>query len=664
MDDSGFKKIEFNRPARVKKVAPNPTAVPQEEGKINIGAQIKPMKKKFFKFNKKSFGIGGIIIAIIVLIGIYSFIKGIAIYKQAQVVYKQAKVASAAAKTQNIVAAHDALVQTKAETIKLQGDINGVGFLKFVPILGGYVSDASHMAGAGVHGINAAIITTESLIPYADVLGLKGEKSFAGGSAEERIRTAVKTLDKVVPRIDDIEREVQAAQDEMDKVNINHYPNFLFFKKIRTQLATAKTLVADGALAVDEGKPLIKVLPELLGANTSKKYLVLFQNDKELRPTGGFLTFYSIFRIDQGVIHIDSSNDIYTLDNSISYHPTADPIILKYLPKVPTQNIRDINLSPDFPTSMKGFMTYYDKSSLKTDIDGIIAIDTQFVVHLIDILGEVQADGQTFTAKTDPGCDCPQVVYQLEQNTTKPVNYIKTNRKGIVGDLLYATMEKALSASPKIYWGPLFNAALGDAAEKHILFALNDQGAQSGIRALNWAGAINQDFKGDYLHVNDANFAGAKSNMYIQDSMRIDYNIDSSGTIKKTVTLDYKNPHKYSDCNLESGGLCLNAVLRTFQRVYVPQGSTLVSTQGSQVKVTTKQDLGKTYFESFFTVDPLGKSEITYTYTLPFKAANHELPVLIQKQPGVEKITTEVYVNGALIDSFDLRQDKILNLKI
>lgn len=658
MDDAGFKKIEFNDNNTQKETIPT-----SRTAKISNGQSgALPMKRKFH-FGGKKLGILGVVALILALIGLYSLFQGFRIYKQSQVVYRQAKTAAAAAKTQNIILAREELGKTRTEAQKLAGNLSSISILRFVPLLGFYVSDGQHMVAAGIHGVNAAIITTDSLIPYADVLGLKGQKSFVGGSAEERIRTAVKTLDKVVPKIDDIEREVKAAKLEMDKVDVNHYPNFFVFKKIRNQISSAKTLVSDGAAAVDQGKPLIKVLPELLGATKSKKYLVLFQNDKELRPTGGFLTYYSIFRVDEGVIHIDSSNDIYTLDDSISFHPKADPIILRYLPKVPTQNIRDINLSPDFAVSMDAFRSYYDKSSLKTDIDGIIAIDTQFVVHLIEILGEVQASGQTFTAKTDPRCNCPQVVYQLELNTTKPVGFVRTNRKGIVGDLLYATMQKALGVSPKIYWGPLFQAALQDASEKHVLFSLNNSSAQSGIEALNWGGRVKK-FDGDYLNINDANYGGAKSNMYIHESLRIDYNVSPTGEIEKKLTVDYRNPQKYSDCNLETGGLCLNATLRNFQRVYVPSGSTLTSSRGSEVKVETKKDLGKTYFEAFFTVNPLGKATMTYTYKLPFKVTNGTLPVLIQKQPGIESIATEIYVNGQKRDSFDLRSDKVLNLKI
>ncbi len=496
------------------------------------------------------------------------------------------------------------------------------------------------------------------------MLGLKGDKSFAQGSAEDRIKLAVQTLGKVLPKIDVIEKELVAAKADMNQVSPNHYPNFWKFAKIRNQIMTIKTGINEGVLAVDQGKPLIKLLPELMGEKTTKKYLVVFQNDKEQRPTGGFLTFYAVFRIDQGIIKVDSALDIYSLDDSLPSHASAPPIIAKYLPKVSNFNIRDSNLSPDFVDSTKTFYSMYKTSSQKTDIDGIIAIDTHFLVDILNVLGEVQAGGITFNSKNDPRCDCPQVVYVLEDNTTKPVNYIKSNRKGLLADLLFAIMQKALSSSPKLYWGPLIQAAIKDANEKHIMFYLFNPDAQKGIEALNWGGRVKQ-FTGDYLYINDANFGGAKSNLFVTNSVKLEYNVDSGGTIKRTDTITYKNPKPYSDCNLERGGLCLNATLRNFQRVYVPKGSVLNSSHGSEVKVLTKEELGKTFFESFFTVNPLGKAEITYTYTLPFKApTTGKLPVLIQKQPGVALIPYVIFVNGRQVEAFDLVQDKELELKV
>ncbi|MEK7203597.1 MAG: DUF4012 domain-containing protein [Patescibacteria group bacterium] len=624
------------------------------------------LKANFAKFfSLKRLGITGVVMLLLGVLLLYVAVRAFAVYSKTDKVYDQAKKAADAAKNQNVVLARQELVKTREAAEGLKRELGSIGFAKFIPGVGLYISDADHMVGAGIHGINAAIITADSLIPYADVLGLKGKGTFAGGSAEERIRTAVKSLSKVVPKIDDIEVEVRRAKEEVDYVNPARYPRIGPLKKIHDQIASLKTLAGESVLAVEQGKPLIKVLPELLGNTKSKKYLILFQNDGELRPTGGFLTYYSIFRIEEGVIHVDSSNDIYRLDDSIRLHPQAPDIIRNYFPKVTRFYIRDSNLSPDFQESMKTFREFYETARVKTEIDGIIAIDTKFLVNVIKILGEVKAGGQFFKAENDPRCKCPQVVYQLQAIITTPVGYIREDRKGIIAELLYATMQKALGVSPGKYWGPLFQQAIIDANEKHILFSLNNADAQKGLDALNWAGRI-KDFEGDYLHINNANFSGAKTNIFIKQNGRIDYEIGSDGSITKTLTIEYRNPEKHSDCNLERGGLCLNAIHRDFQRVYVPKGSTLISNKGSQVKVETREDkvLSKTYFEAFFTLNPLGKSSMIYKYKLPFKVEKGVLPVMIQKQGGVEVMPMEIYINGKKVETFDLRSDKVLNLKI
>jgi len=653
MDVEGFKKIELT----------NETKADVSVGKsINSNMGRKRRTIKFSLKSRKSKIIVGLI-AFFLLLAVYTTITTLSIYKQARITEAKARLAMDAAKQQNIEDTKNKLVETKKEIEVLSSKMKGLAFVGFIPLVGGYYNDAVHLVNAGNEGVEAGIITTETLIPYADLLGLKGESTFSGGTAQDRIRLAVQTMGKVVPEIDRIEEKILIAKKELDEVNPNRYPEIGKVKEFKTLLVEVKVGVDGAVFAVQEGKPLIKALPELLGESEQKRYLVLFQNDAELRATGGFLTFYSIFSVDEGVIEVEDSSDIYELDDSIPTHPAPPQIVRDYL-EVNRLYIRDSNLSPDFIESMDSFMDQYKTSSKEQDIDGIIAIDTKVLVNMIRILGEVSASGLTFTAENDERCDCPQVVYVLEDQISRPVNYIRTNRKGLISELMLALMNKALSSSPGQYWGPLFQQFVKDAQEKHVLFYVFNKDAQGGIEALNWAGRI-KPYEGDYMHINDVNLGGAKSNIFITQSVKMDYTISDSGEINKKVTIEYRNRWPHSDCDLESGGLCLNARLRNFQRFYVPEGSVLNDVKGSQVEVETKEELGKTYFESFLTVNPLGKAEIIYDYTLPFKLKDDSiLPVLIQKQPGIETVRVEVSVNGKKVEEIDLRSDTELELSI
>lgn len=663
---SGFDKIEFKdqRPKQPIDTTRQRSVSMAKQDQIGTGPAdtfMPKRKKKNFKNFKWPLIISGVIILLAVLIGIPAY----ATYKSGIKTYRQAQLAADAIKRQDIEGASQEIKKTQASLKETQKNLGWLVPLKFVPLLSWYYNDADHLMKAGEHGLASAEIVTESIKPYADVLGLKGQGSFAAGSAEERIKTAVMTTGKITPQIDKIAEKLTLVQSEIDKVDPNHYPEIIFGKKVKSQLTSLREITDGTTTFVNDARPLVKVLPSLLGESEEKKYLVLFQNDKELRATGGFITGYSVFRIDKGVIKADGSDDIYKLDNAITNKEKAPAPILKYLPKVYEFNLRDSNISPDYIESMETFRKMYESAPGSKEVDGIIAIDTNVLVSTIKILDDtITAGGMTFNTKNDPRCDCPQVIYELENNISRPVNYIKTDRKSILGDLLDAILVKALSSSPKKYWGPLFQSVIAQTNEKHVLFYLYDKQAQEGIEALNAAGRI-RPFDGDYLHINETNFSGAKVNIFMEEKVENKYKIDPDGTVTKTLTIDYKNPFPPSDCNLERGGLCLNAEYRDWIRIYVPKGSELIDSKGSQVKMTTYDELGKTVFDGFVTVRPKGIGKLTLTYKLPFKVKkNSPLPVRIQKQPGTNDNEYTNIVNDKTIETFPLLTDKDLKLKI
>jgi len=646
----GFDKIEFAQPVAKESLT--------DKKDTNFTMTKRGSKKFKLKLSRKGFIILSIIIGLFILAGIPAF----ATYKSALKTYRDIKLVSASLKTQNIEQASEQIIQTKKDLQETQKKLGYLVPFKFIPVISFYYNDVEHLLKAGDHGLDTAAIAIDAVKPYADLLGLKGAGSFTGGSAEDRIRTAVLAASKITPQIDKIGESLSLANEEMKKVNPDHYPSFIFGKKINTTLTLAKQTTDQLTTGIVEAKPLIKALPSLLGEKEDKKYLVLFQNDKELRPTGGFMTAYAIFRVEKGVIHIDRSDDIYNLDNSVPNKPKAPAFLQQYL-KVSALNLRDSNVSPDFVESMKTFRSMYERAGQRTDIDGIIALDTYVLVDTIKILDDqVTVGGVTFTTKNDPRCDCPQVIYALEDNVSRPVNYVKEARKSILGDLLSTIMTKALSSSPKIYWGPLFQTLIEDTAEKHVLFYLYDEDAQSGIESLNAAGRI-KDFDGDYLHINEANLSGAKVNIFMQQ--QVDNNYEFKGNeILKTVTIHYKNPYPPSDCNLERGGLCLNAEYRDWIRVYVPKGSELIDSSGATGKLKNYEDLGKTYFEGLMTVRPQGVATLTITYKLPSSLSGKSpFKALIQKQPGTDSPEYKTMINGKTKEVFKLSTDKEVVVK-
>lgn len=644
-------------------------------GKIDPKA---PVARPRRAINKKIvLGGLGLTIVLAVCVVIFGVIPAQQTLSSAKNLIQKSRELAAALKNQDLEGAKAKLPEVRLELGNTRSRWNNVWLLRALPFVNAYHQDGVHALNAAKYGLDALDTTITTLEPYADLLGFKGGAQFVAGSADARIQLAVATLDKVTPKIAEIGGFVELLKNEIDAIDPNRYPESFNGQPIRPKIVAGKALLNDTVGLFLNAQPLLEVLPKLLGEPDPKRYLVIFQNDKELRATGGFMTAYAIFKIEHGKFLVEKSDDIYELDDQIRTKKPAPEEILTYHKGVYYFNIRDSNLSPDFAKSVELFKSLYPN---KYDFDGIITVDTHVLVESIKILGTFVVKGRTFSADIDSRCDCPRVIYELEDYATRPVAYVREDRKDVLGDLLLQIMKKALGVSPSQYWGQLFQMALSEIDQKHILAYMEEEKAQRGIESLNMGGRIadggkilgytdNQNW--DYLHINDANMAGAKSNLFVEHTVTQEYTVEGDGTIVKKLTLDYKNPAPPSDCNLESGGLCLNGILRNWVRIYVPKGSTLVESRGSQspkddsaADLKVREDLGKTVFEGFLTVRPLGSGQLTLTYKLPFKKPTTLLSFLMQKQPGTEGHEYTILVNGKQKEKFDLTHDLVVNLNL
>lgn len=540
-----------------------------------------------------------------------------------------------------------------------QKEAGSVYWATFIP----YVSDFKNAVEAGDYLISASKESVEAIAPYADLIGFKkGQASFVEKSSEDRLQTAVLTLDKVLGKIDVISGNIKQAEDRVSRIDAYRYPEKIGNTVVRERIVNLKEqFVGMAALFVD-AKPLLKKLPEIFGKDKEKTYLVLFQNDKERRATGGFLTAYAVFKIKDGKIKIDRSEDIYSLDDSIGVHPNAPDEILTYHKGVYKFNIRDSNLSPNVPTSIGLFNSLYKLSGTKVVYDGIIMVDSKVLVDMLTIFGNTDADGVTFSANIDKRCNCPQVLYQLFDMVDRPTPYLRANRKGILGDLMYALFYKAIGFSPSKYWGTLAQQMFKNLQEKHILLYFVDPSIEKSVVSLNFGGTI-REYPGDYLHINNVNFAGAKSNLFVTESITSATKTNDNGKITRNVNIEFRNPFPHSDCSLERGGLCLNAILRNWIRFYVPKGSKLISFKGSEKEVKVYEDLGKTVFEGFLQVVPEGKAEVTIQYAVPSSVNGKDYRLLIQKQPGTDGQKIKIDVDGKTVLKGILDVDKEVRVK-
>jgi hypothetical protein len=620
---------------------------------------------------KIAVGFMAFILILLVSIGIPAYLA----YQKSIVLYKSVKNLEVAAKSQDLLQIKAQITLTSKALSDFKTSYTMLSWTKALPYFGGYVSDIGHAVNAAQAGMDASQIILTVVEPYSDILGLKGANGqqavpAADGAktAQDRVDFIVKSLPSLLPQIDNISAKMKIVEDEISQIDAERYPVQFKGVPLRNDIKNVQDLVNEASNLLVNGKPVIENAPYLLGMDSPRTYFILFQNDKELRPTGGFMTAYAIMSVDKAKFSPTLSDDIYNLD--AKYRPSIvapDPIV-KYIkgPYVLSKKLRlrDMNWSPDFAQSMQMVSGALTEVGVK-NIDGIIAVDTKVLDNLLSVIGPIGVPGfGNFSTVIDPQCNCSQVIHALEAYADvegpiiwdpltgkiiqRPAN--SENRKKIIGPLMNSILANAMG-QPKDKLAPLFSAAFNSVMEKDVLFYLNDSKVQKAITDFGIGGVI-KDYDGDYLHINDANLGGRKSNLYSTEDVEQNINVAGDGSVTKTLTITYKNPEKQDGW--------LNSVLPTWVRVYVPKGSTLMAVDGLEGKADPYEDLGKTVFAGYFQLRPEGVAKVTFQYKLPFKVKG-QYKLLIQKQPGANDYLYTINV-GKVQQEFYLKGDKEITI--
>ena len=147
------------------------------------------------------------------------------------------------------------------------------------------------------------------------------------------------------------------------------------------------------------GKIAIPILAKLLAEGEHKEYLVLLQNNMELRPTGGFLGSYARVSFTDGYLETIKVEDIYVPDGQLPGYVEPPAPIKQYL----NSNgwlLRDSNWDPDFSQAAPIIEWFFEQGK-EPEAEGVVAVNLFVAQDLMRAVGPVYlADYQeTVTAE-------------------------------------------------------------------------------------------------------------------------------------------------------------------------------------------------------------------------------------------------------------------------
>ncbi len=398
------------------------------------------------------------------------------------------------------------------------------------------------------------------------------------------------------------------------------------------------------AKAINEVRALIlqarqgvTLLPQLIGLEGKQTYLVLFQNNSELRPTGGFIGSYGLLTFDEGQLIDFEVKDVYTADGQLKGHVEPPSDLKKYLGEAGWY-LRDANWDPDFPTSAARAAWFLEKETGRK-VDGVIGVDLTLVQQFLKAVGEIQLPD--YQEKINEANFFERAEYYSE------INFFpgSTQKEDFLGSVARVLFEK-VKASEEKTWLALAKNIWPSFKSKDLLFWLAEPQAMTILTDLGWDGALKevkcQVSAGkclvDYLMVVEANVGINKSNYFLKRSFSHRLEIKDDQTIEGTLRLNYQNN---SSSESFPGGR-----YKSYLRIYTPLGSTLkeikiinpLSGETNEVSEREiKEEHGKQVF-GFLLEVPIKESrsvEVTWGLSQKLTEDTDKYLFFLQKQPGI-----------------------------
>ncbi len=542
-------------------------------------------------------------------------------------------------------------------------------------------------AQAKLDGMQSSVVAVVNVIPQTDrtynsVKGLitagrelttvaQTMNTMAASVSGKESTDVVAKLSLLTTAVSDMSPHVDAAMAGLKMVDAKVVP--LDYQQKVTDL---QTYVPQLSTAMHEFITFSAALQTMLGAQGDMRYLVAFQNNTELRPTGGFIGSFAQMDVHHGTIaKMDvPGGGTYAVQGQLTKFVAA-PGPLQLLKA--RWELQDSNWFPDFPTSAKKFQWFYEHAGGPTT-DGVLAVNATFITKLLALTGPIEMLDYGITI------DAENFLFETEKAVEIDADKTLNTPKAFLRDLAPILLERMTKADMPTFMAMLDVVGQG-LHNKDIQVFFNNNELQAAMNGLGWTGAV-KNTTGDYLMMVNTNLGGGKTDAVIEQRVEVVADVAADGSVVDKVTIT-KIHHGLPDAVFTGR----NNV--DYLRLYVPQGSQLLSADGfevpdetlfetSDVPLANDEDLtmamtrvtkdlvtgtdvweeqGKTVFGNWMQTAP-GETQVVHlTYRLPFSVlpvqtgglvgfAKAELglgkllpyTMLVQKQPGVESRQTAV----------------------
>ena len=392
-------------------------------------------------------------------------------------------------------------------------------------------------------------------------------------------------------------------------------------KAIKKQLTDlSKTLTALNTI--------LPHLDSLMAKNENKTYLLMFANNMELRPGGGFIGSFALVTVKNYAVVDIQIYDVYDADGQLTDHVSPPNAIAKYLNQ-PNWFFRDSAFSPDFYQNYQKAKFFLDNEMGIDNLDGGILLTTSAIQNLLQATGDLDIPDFQETVNKDN--------FYLKAQLYAESEFFpgSQQKKRFLGSVMNQLILTIADTSPL----KLFEMVKKSLDEKQMVIYVDNPQVQQSFDELYWSGrtlspTCSQNNQGncivDFLFPFDANLGVNKANFYITRPIALATSISEDGTISHVLTLKYKN-NSFAD--VFPGGRYKN-----YLQILLPLHSTVrkITQNNTLVEEFDQRDEEYKIIGFLSEVPPQSESEIKIEYFLfqKFSRGSGTYQLVLQKQIG------------------------------
>lgn len=410
----------------------------------------------------------------------------------------------------------------------------------------------------------------------------------------------------------------------------------------------------DGLLPDIEGAVGLAVaLPRLAGLRQPQTYLLLGQNNDELRATGGFIGTAGLLTLHLGELVRLDYRDSYAFDAATSYVALPPPAPYQRYMLMGVWRLRDSNWWADFPTSARQAEAFLWHEQGEP-VDGVLAYDQTLLEMALRILGPV--DVPAFEERVD-ATNFMQIIevyahppgYKEDTREAEDLRkVVLPDRKAFVRELADALLERAKALEPG-QWLRVAEALRTSLREKHLLLYFHEPSVAQPLAAVGWDGGVRPPAQGDFLLVVETNVGYSKANRYV--GRTVDYQLrlgPDAAPAGARVTVTYRNgnsaPARHCSAEEVDFYTADDSCYKSYLRVYVPSGSIPAGATGLSSALEWFSEGEATVLAGLVVLPPGETRQVEFAYVPPreITAGSGQYQLTLLKQPGVEELPTTV----------------------